>query len=144
MNPTAAQGLRFHSLDAMRGIFATCVVFYHLHGMKNAIAEKTGQYTSNLFFEWSLFKHSYAFVDFFFVLSGFVIAHSYMNKVKDGASLSLYMKKRFLRIYPLHAFVILGLFLPFELLKTVADSYGVVEKAAFQDNSLFDLLSTHQ
>jgi len=42
------------------------------------------------------------FVDFFFILSGFVIARSYASKVSSWPLYFQFLQKRFARIYPLH------------------------------------------
>ena len=41
-------------------------------------------------------------VDFFFVLSGFVISLNYFYKLNDFNIFFDFIKKRFLRLYPLH------------------------------------------
>ena len=55
-------------------------------------------------------KNSYLMVDFFFVLSGFVIAYNYMDKLTNIKNLINFQIKRFLRLYPLH-FLMLVAFL---------------------------------
>ena len=47
------------------------------------------------------------FVDFFFVLSGFVITWNYANRIHDGQSLGSFLIRRFFRIFPLHLFILL-------------------------------------
>lgn len=56
------------------------------------------------------------FVHFFFTLSGFVIYYNYKDKLYNLHLLKLFIKKRFLRLYPLHIFFLV-LFLIIELLK---------------------------
>ena len=51
-------------------------------------------------------QHSSLFVDFFFVLSGFVISHAYMRKLNDRVDLGLFMLRRFGRLWPLHVAVL--------------------------------------
>lgn len=89
------------SLDSLRGICACAVVFYHM--------PTTGSIRTLPFFE-----NSWLFVDFFFVLSGFVIAASYGDRLSRGFSISRFMALRLGRVYPLHLAVILG-FLAMEL-----------------------------
>lgn len=83
---------RFESLDAFRGICAISVVFFHMHVL--------GSVT-----EWDFFRGSSIFVEFFFVLSGFVLAHGYGFKV--GLKFKAFVKARFFRIFPLHIIMLL-------------------------------------
>ena len=65
-----------------------------------------------------LVNHSFAngyFVHFFFCLSGFVIYFNYKDKIKNFENIKLFIKKRFLRLYPLHLFfLVLFLFIEVE------------------------------
>jgi peptidoglycan/LPS O-acetylase OafA/YrhL len=56
---------------------------------------------------WSLFGNGGLFVDFFFVLSGFVIAASYGERLAQGFSLARYAVLRIGRVWPLHAVMVL-------------------------------------
>lgn len=77
-------------LDFYRFIAATSVAFYHF-----------GLYDPNgMVFQ--LTKRFNLFVDFFFVLSGFVIALSYGESVGTWRGIGVYLRRRFARIYPLH------------------------------------------
>ncbi|HFG2066227.1 TPA: acyltransferase family protein, partial [Vibrio cholerae] len=99
---------RFEALDAFRGLCAVCVVIYHIVVVGS-------------FSQWSLFRNSYIFVEFFFVLSGFVLAHGY--GFKKGVSFNSFIKGRIIRIYPLHLFMLLA-FVGLELLNLLAYNYG--------------------
>ncbi len=91
---------RFFVLDSFRGICALLVVCYHLK-------------ISNSFLEYELFLNSSYFVAFFFVLSGFVLTHTYLHrevKIKD------FFISRTFRILPLHVFMLI-VFISLELLK---------------------------
>ncbi|WP_019026670.1 acyltransferase family protein [Colwellia piezophila] len=81
---------RFEALDAFRGIAAIAVVLFHLR-----IA---GSIT-----EFNFIRGSHLLVEFFFVLSGFVLAHGYGDKTK--LYFLTFIKARFFRIYPLHLFM---------------------------------------
>jgi len=48
----------------------------------------------------AIIRESYAFVDFFFVLSGFVIAYNYSD-IRQYKDFWIYIKKRIARLYPL-------------------------------------------
>lgn len=92
---------RYIILDSLRGVCACMVALFHF---------KTGGAISNS----SLVENSFLFVDFFFVLSGFVIAASYGQRLRDGFPLRKFLLLRLGRIYPLHA-VMLLVFLGFEI-----------------------------
>jgi len=64
------------------------------------------------------------FVDFFFVLSGFVMTHSNYDKITNLASVRPFVVKRFRRLYPLHLFTLL-LVLLFETFRYGVDRYVV-------------------
>ncbi len=105
---------RFESLDAFRGICALLVLMYHLN-MTTSIAGL------------AFFRNSSVFVIFFFILSGFVLAHSY--GYREGVTFKRFFKSRFLRIYPLHFFMFL-VFLGLEFFKyarphIVGIDYGI-------------------
>src|SRR5690349_1149576 len=95
---------RFASLDCLRGLFASMVVFHHMV-----------DYTSSPVVHNNFFRYSNLFVDFFFVLSGFVISYSY-SSFPTRESLQRFYKKRLLRLYPLHFFLLL-VFVLFEFAK---------------------------
>ncbi|QQV78735.1 acyltransferase [Sphingomonas aliaeris] len=92
---------RFGVLDSLRGVCACMVVIYHF---------QTSGYVSNT----ALIQNSFLFVDFFFVLSGFVIAASYGDKLANAFSIKRFMLLRLGRIYPLH-FVVLLVWVAFEI-----------------------------
>ena len=68
--------------------------------------------------DWGFIQHSYLFVDYFFVLSGFVIAHAYANRLNSGRDAGTFMVRRFGRIWPLHL-LILAAFVGLELVRLV-------------------------
>ena len=45
--------------------------------------------------------HAYRLVDFFFVLSGFVISHAFRDTLQRGG-IALFLSRRFFRLWPLH------------------------------------------
>ena len=91
---------RFEVLDSWRGICALLVTLFHFPAA--GLLETNG-----------FISGSFLFVDFFFVLSGFVIAHAYTDRLTDGVSLKQFMVTRFGRLFPLHAFM-LAAFVAFE------------------------------
>lgn len=101
--PPARAAIRFDVLDALRGICAVLVVLYHF---------SSNGYIASL----PVVQNGWLFVDYFFVLSGFVITHSYGVRLGEGkVSVGQFMGLRLGRIYPLHLFVLLG-FVALEML----------------------------
>jgi hypothetical protein len=82
--------MRFRALDSWRGIAAVVVVFYHCVFL--------GYLNDN-----SFVRSGYLFVDFFFVLSGFVIAHAYRERIGAPEAAAGFLMRRFGRLWPLHA-----------------------------------------
>jgi peptidoglycan/LPS O-acetylase OafA/YrhL len=72
----------------------------------------------------SFVRNSYLFVDFFFVLSGFVIAHASASRLTDRKSGVAFAIRRFGRVWPLH-FAVLAAFFFLEIAKWVLVSAGV-------------------
>jgi peptidoglycan/LPS O-acetylase OafA/YrhL len=92
---------RFVALDSLRGICACMIVLLHF--------DTFGHISRSAFVQ-----NGFLFVDFFFVLSGFVIAASYGDRLGQGYPLGKFMLLRLGRVYPLHL-VMLLLFVAFEL-----------------------------
>lgn len=76
-------------LDGLRGVAALAVVFYHFGGRLPDFAPV---------------QHGYLAVDFFFALSGFVIAYAYEARLRDGLGLRRFMTARVFRLMPLVVF----------------------------------------
>jgi peptidoglycan/LPS O-acetylase OafA/YrhL len=66
--------------------------------------------------DFPLFSHGYLFVDFFFVLSGFVIATAWEKRLVESRQTWPFLLRRFGRLWPLHVFV-LGLFVAVSLVQ---------------------------
>lgn len=98
--------MRFPVLDGWRGLCALCVALYHLH-------------TLDHFHLFDFVRGSYLFVDFFFVLSGFVITHAYSGRIGGSASAGSFLVRRFGRVWPLHAAVLLA-FMALESVKALS------------------------
>jgi peptidoglycan/LPS O-acetylase OafA/YrhL len=76
------------SLDGLRGVAAAAVVWFHLTGEAFGVATPFRGYLA---------------VDFFFILSGLVIASAYEARLLTGMSLLTFSKIRLIRLYPLIA-----------------------------------------
>lgn len=99
---------RFTTLDSFRGVFALLVVFHHLHVV-------------GAFIELPFFLKAEILLNFFFVLSGFVLAHSY--GLKPRLDFKRFVVSRLFRLYPLHV-VMLLVFILFELVRWAAYEKG--------------------
>ncbi len=84
--PRRPDTARFPVLDGLRGVGAIAVILDHVppkmvHGFLPGRALS---------------------VDFFFVLSGFVIAHAYGQRLASGLSPAAFLRLRLIRLYPLY------------------------------------------
>lgn len=88
------------ALTGARGIAAWLVVFYHLRLSLPPLPDAVA----------AVVARGYLAVDFFFVLSGFVIALSWRDRIEQRgwAAVPSFLKRRFARVWPLHAFVLTG------------------------------------
>jgi peptidoglycan/LPS O-acetylase OafA/YrhL len=88
----------YGALEGWRGVCACLVALYHFR------AQLSHPVNSHLA-TWPLIQHAYLFVDFFFVLSGFVIAASYQERL-IGARIGVgaFLRLRLGRLYPMHLF----------------------------------------
>lgn len=93
---------RFAALDSWRGVCALLVAVHNFELPSTAFV-----------------MHSSLFVDFFFVLSGFVITHAYMDRLATAREAGAFIVRRFGRLWPLHV-VILMTFVSMALLKFLA------------------------
>ena len=89
---------RYEILDGLRGIAAIMVVIFHI---------------SEAFSYDPVYKHlnhGYLCVDFFFVLSGFVIGHAYLDRLMTHKMTPWsFIKTRLIRLQPMVFFgIILG------------------------------------
>jgi peptidoglycan/LPS O-acetylase OafA/YrhL len=117
---------RFEALDGLRGICAIMLVLYH------------NPFDSTLTNS-AFVHHAWLFVDFFFVLSGFVIFEAYRNRVTDINSSVMFLIRRIGRIWPLHATVLVA-FIFIEILKNTAIFYGYLNDTAFGgENTIFSI-----
>jgi peptidoglycan/LPS O-acetylase OafA/YrhL len=130
MSPSRARTADFFSpLESLRGLAALAVVVYH--------AVWTNPVSSLNFFQ-----NGPLMVDFFFVLSGFVIFHSYGNKLGTGVEIGKFLWLRLGRLYPLHVAFLL-VFLGIEVMKLLAEMrLGLVDdKPAFTVNNGYAFLT---
>ena len=103
--------MRFSTLDGWRGLCALAVAVFHLPLVSHIT-------------DLGLIRHAWLFVDFFFVLSGFILSHVYTPRLTDAAEIAPFMFRRFGRLWPLHV-VVLGVFILIECGKLVAARHGM-------------------
>lgn len=80
---------RFEILDGLRGVAAMIVVMFHL--FETYSAGPCHQ----------IINHGYLAVDFFFILSGFVIGYAYDDRWVKGMTTWDFFKRRLIRLQPL-------------------------------------------
>lgn len=84
-----SNGQRYLFLDGLRGIAALAIVIHHF--TQHSVGHR------------AVFSSAAIAVELFFCLSGFVIAHSYHQRLIDGMPLATYARKRLSRLYPMYA-----------------------------------------
>lgn len=113
---TLKSATRFESVDALRGVCALlvallhCETYSHIQGVR-------------------FFNNAYLFVDFFFVLSGFVIASNYADKLHEDYSIGRFALLRFGRVYPLYLVTLLA-FVTMEMLQVAVPALGAMGAGA--------------
>lgn len=114
----------FDILDGLRGLAAIVVVIFHF-------MEIIFDFSNNFI------SHGYLAVDFFFCLSGFVIAYAYDSRIA-GMGLKTFIKLRLIRLQPL---VIIGSVLG--LLTFLFDPYSdLFAVYGFKETALIFITST--
>lgn len=94
MIPTSTSALpsrpRLYTLDALRGVAAFIVIWYHVfEGFATSPADQ-------------MLNHGYLAVDFFFLLSGYVIGYSYDHRWGNGTLTGReFLKRRLIRLHPM-------------------------------------------
>lgn len=83
----------YELLDGLRGVAALFVIWYHIfEGFATSPIDQR-------------FNHGYLAVDFFFILSGFVVGYAYDDRWKKKMTAKDFFKRRLIRLQPM---VILG------------------------------------
>lgn len=97
MNSIASPKPRYELLDGLRGVAALMVIIYHCF---ECFPMET----------W-IIGHGYLAVDFFFILSGFVIGYAYDDRWKNSSMTFWgFAKRRLIRLHPMVVFgVVMGL-----------------------------------
>ena len=85
----------YYLLDGLRGVAALIVIWYHVF---EGYAFAGGGMIETI-------NHGYLAVDFFFILSGFVIAYAYDDRWSKKFTMTDFFKRRLIRLHPM---VIMG------------------------------------
>lgn len=80
---------RYELLDGLRGVAAVFVIWYHF--FEGFATSPTDQ----------MMNHGYLAVDFFFILSGFVLGYAYDERWKQGMTACRFMLRRVIRLHPM-------------------------------------------
>ncbi len=115
--------MRIGQLDSLRGLFALLVVAYHTpvaHSFMNAPIVRNGSVG----------------VNFFFILSGFVIMLAYGSRIASWRGAVDFTIARVGRLWPLHIFAILVLTV-YMLTRWAMDHYGIYP---FNDGRMPDMI----
>jgi exopolysaccharide production protein ExoZ len=127
-----------NSIQFLRGIAALAVVVHHTGGYVKRYFEPTvllGDY----------FSIGFGGVDLFFVISGFIIHFTSEKYLDKPSKLVEYLKKRFVRVFPIHWLVLTLLFMAGWLITSVfhknifSIGYPHTPNAYVQTYSLFPL-----
>ena len=112
-----ATSRRFEALDGWRGICAVLVALLHFI---------TTSHISPL----PLVRNAHLFVDFFFVLSGFVMTHAYLGRLSTARQAGTMIWRRLWRLWPLHL-ALLAAFVALEFASPIiAALTGAVRRSA--------------
>ena len=88
-SPATQAKPRYELLDGLRGVAAVLVILYHFgEGFATSPVDQ-------------MMNHGYLAVDFFFVLSGFVIGYAYDGRWSRGMTAGRFMLRRVIRLHPM-------------------------------------------
>jgi len=128
VNGTGAK--RFIVLDSWRGVCSLLVAIHHF------FLSTINNYDTKIVSSFSLF------VDFFFVLSGFVIASRYRGDIGSLRAFVVFILKRLARIWPLHACVMMAfaIFIGYLVLAGVPSPFTIGASPTTYDIRKFPLV----
>lgn len=112
----------FRKLDSLRGLIALTMALYHSQFFW---AERGSEILHN----------AYLCVDMLFVLSGFILAAAYGERIQQGLPARQFLILRLGRLYPLH-FVMMLVWLCYVLLKQLLYQHGFGGNDPLKNNSI--------
>jgi peptidoglycan/LPS O-acetylase OafA/YrhL len=107
---------RFVVLDSWRGLAACWVALFHFEAYSHLLGTPA-------------LSSAYLAVDFFFALSGFVIAANYQQRLLEGFGVGRFLLLRLGRLYPLH-FAMLAVGVGLKLLQMSTSTFSSITQAA--------------
>lgn len=117
-----AGAAKLDGLTALRFFAALWVVVFHFRNQPALDIDDSTR----------LLEKGYVAVDFFFILSGYIMAHVYGEAVRSGRfSHRDYIWRRFARLYPLHLVTLAGVLVLYVGLRTVGDTSPSDERFNF-------------
>ncbi|MBW4490168.1 MAG: acyltransferase [Trichocoleus desertorum ATA4-8-CV12] len=123
--PVSPSKKKLEIIQACRGIAALLVVLFH-------VTELSQQKLNQNFFS-GLFAFGGSGVDFFFVLSGFIIFFAHRADIGQKQKLNTFIVKRAIRVYPLYWMITLALLPIYFLIPSFGKGYernlGVIVKS---------------
>ncbi|MWP38634.1 acyltransferase family protein [Rhodobacter sphaeroides] len=125
---------RLEALQACRMIAAVAVVLFHANNFVLPMRLYDGETL------WRGFGMGYAGVEFFFVLSGFIIAHIHAADIGRPERAGRFLQKRFLRIYPPYWIVLSALVLIYVALEGIVSPSRLAPAALLRDYLLIPAL----
>ncbi len=103
-----------NSIQFLRGFAALAVVVHHTGGYVKRYFEPTLLFGDK-------FSIGFAGVDLFFVISGFIIHFTSKSYLNNPSKLKEYLKKRFIRVYPIYWIITTILFVSSWLIVEILD-----------------------
>lgn len=128
--------MTFGSIEAGRGIAALLVVLYHA----DRLVVNPAYWGARAF--GGAFVGGHAGVEFFFVLSGFIITHVHTRDIGRPNRLRRYLVRRFDRVYPLYWLVLTGV-VALTLLGPGIPSLRHVDSVAIASSYLLAVADSH-
>ncbi|HJP63197.1 MAG TPA: acyltransferase [Mucilaginibacter sp.] len=118
--------MRIKHIDALRGIAAIIITFFHLSG-SSGLSMNFASYG----------KYGYLGVEIFFVISGFILPYSMHKTGYDIDNFGRFILKRIIRIYPAYLVAILvGIALPLLTGRVVVSMSAILSHVLFLNSIL--------
>ena len=114
-----------------RGVAALLVCLFHYEGATNQVQTAGNVLLGNTNFDF-IFRAGHSGVEFFFILSGFIIFHAHRNDLGRPNRLGGFYRKRAIRILPMFWLIVI----PFGLAVLAISSHGALTPG----NVLLDVL----